>query len=123
MTTVVNELDIVGGLKTSKDYYKCMGKFINLLIDNEETMFLFTFHISHAEQLEAVKMLNPGKDIQLISTGFCEFDSYDAEEDQNCIPLYAKGYSTSIPDAPYSRAEDTQIIQSYFLNLKKNSNA
>lgn len=123
MAIVVDDIGVIGPLKTSTDYYKCNSKFITVLIDNEETMFLFTFHISHAEQFEAVKLLNAGKDIQLISTGFCEFDSYDARNDKDCIPLYAKGYSTSIPDAPYSRLIDTDIIQEYFRNLKNSPDA
>lgn len=116
MITVVNDLHADRMIK-STDYYRCNGKFITVLLDGNEVMYLFNHFISHAEQLQAVKLLNPKADIKLVSTGFCEFDSYEADIDENCIPLFAKGHSTSIPDAPYARDVDTIAIQEYFSNL------
>ena len=116
MITVVNDLHADRMIK-STDYYRCNGKFITVLLDGNEVMYLFNHFISHAEQLQAVKLLNPKADIKLVSTGFCEFDSYEAETDENCIPLFATGPSTSIQDVPHSRNIDTLAIPEYVSTL------
>lgn len=105
-------------IKKSSDCFKFDGKFITINNNGNEELHLFPCAYQHSEKWRELKANYA--EATIISAGFCEFDRYDAEDNLDCIPLIAKGYSYSL-NSPPARTEDTKIIHEYIKNIKKNA--
>lgn len=112
MTNVVDKFYLEEHPTKATEFYKYDGKFITIMFEGKEILFLFSSGYNHSDMYGIVSTTYVGN--KLISAGFCKFDMYDAEDYPTRVPLTATGRSFTLPVAERAREKDNDMIQEYF---------